>query len=69
MSHSLKSRQETLLKTLQEKDGVAYGAIGTIIYSSGIPFSTSFDELIRILSKKSTKNMLMAMDNLLSPTI
>ncbi len=42
---TLQSRQEAFFETLQEQIIIADGAMGTILYSRGIPFSASFDEL------------------------
>ena len=45
MKQNLKSRQEAFFEMLQERIIIADGAMGTILYSRGIPFSASFDEL------------------------
>lgn len=45
MIRSLRSRQDAFFEALQRQVLVADGAMGTMIYARGIPFSASFDEL------------------------
>lgn len=45
MKAKLKSRREAFLETLSKQVVVADGAMGTVLYNRGIPFTASFDEL------------------------
>lgn len=45
MKTKLQSRRESFLEVLQSRVIVADGAMGTVLYNQGIPFTASFDEL------------------------